>query len=57
MSPRLVPPPPDDPENWIRLLNFLYLHEQDQLFVWLRGVRQAVEEAEARARDSKERAA
>ncbi len=37
-------PPPDDAENWTKLMNLLFLYEQDQLFVWARGVRHAVEE-------------
>jgi hypothetical protein len=38
----LVPPPPDDERMWRRLLNHVYLCEEDELFRWLRSVRQAV---------------
>ena len=40
---RLVPPPANDPESWIRLMNLLFVSEEDDLFVWARGVRAAVE--------------
>ena len=43
---RLAPPPIDHEPSWRRIMNLLYLHEQDQLFAWLRGVRAAGEEAE-----------
>lgn len=47
MSLRLLAPrPPTDADYWKWLMNFLYLHEQDRLFVWLRSVRAVVEEAE-----------
>ena len=39
-------PPPTDPESWKRLMNFLFVHEEDALFRWLRGVRRVVEDAE-----------
>lgn len=42
---RLAPPPPTDEANWRRLLNLVYIAEEDALFVWLRSVREAVEEA------------
>ncbi len=42
---RLVPPSPDDPENWKRLMNVLFIHEEDALFRWARSVRAAVEES------------
>lgn len=40
---RLVPPSPDDPENWIKLMNLVFISEEDQLFTWLRSVRAALE--------------
>lgn len=40
---RLVPPAPDDAESWKRLMNVLFVHEEDELFVWARGVRAALE--------------
>ncbi len=46
---RLVPPPPDDAENWTKLMNLLFLYEQDQLFVWARGVRRALQQQEEEA--------
>ena len=45
-SPRPVVPPPTDRESWKRLMNFLFVHEEDALFRWLRGVRRVVEDAE-----------
>ena len=48
MSLRLVAPPPTDPTAWKALLNFLYLHEQDDLFRWAKEVRAVVEEAEGK---------
>ena len=47
---RPVVSPPTDAEHWKRLMNFLFVHEEDALFRWLRGVRRAVEEAEERER-------
>ncbi len=41
---RLVPPSPNDPENWKRLMNVLFIHEEDALFHWARSVRATVEE-------------
>ncbi len=49
MRPRtlkVVPPPPTDAEMWKKLLNFLYLHKQDALFKWAKGVQAAVHDAE-----------
>lgn len=40
---RLVPPDPGDPESWKRLMNLLFVSEQDELFAWAQGVRAAVE--------------
>ena len=48
-SPRPVPPPTDR-ANWKKLMNFLYVHEEDALFRWLRGVRRAAEDAAQRER-------
>ncbi len=42
---RLAPPAPDDPEAWKRLMNLLFVNEEDELFRWLRSVRAVVEEA------------
>ena len=41
---RAAPPPPGDPDSWRQLLNFLYLHERDDLFRWCRHVREVVSE-------------
>jgi hypothetical protein len=41
---RAVVPPPGGSDAWPRLLNFLYLHEQDELFRWCREVRAALPE-------------
>ncbi len=49
---RPVPPPPDSEYMWRRLMNFLFVHEQDDLFVWLRSVRAVVEDAEKKAREA-----
>jgi hypothetical protein len=35
----LCPSPPDDEKLWARLLNHLYLCEEDELFRWARRVR------------------
>lgn len=35
-----------DERSWRRLLNVLYLAEEDELFRWLQTVRQLVEENE-----------
>ncbi len=43
---RSVPPPVNSEHHWRRLMNHLYGCGEDELFVWLRSVRQAVEEAE-----------
>jgi hypothetical protein len=43
---RQVPPPVDSEYHWKKLMNFLFLHEQDALFEWLRTVREAAEDAE-----------
>lgn len=43
---RPVPPPADHEPSWRRLMNLVYLLEEDQLFAWLRCVRVAVEEHE-----------
>ena len=51
MSLRLVPLPPTDPEMWKRLLNRLYLLEEDDLFRWANEVRAAVIAAEERDRE------
>ncbi len=40
---RLAPPTADDPEYWRRLMNHLFLAEEDELFAWLRNVRAVVE--------------
>ena len=53
---RPVPPPIDHEPSWRRLMNLLYLHEQDQLFAWLRGVRAAVEDAEKKRKKGREAA-
>ncbi len=45
----LVPPAPDDPENWKKLMNLLFVNEEDELFVWARGVRRVVVVVEASA--------
>ncbi len=50
MRLRMVPPPPDDEQCWNKLLNYLFLKEQDALFRWLKGVRRTVEEAEKKRR-------
>lgn len=38
MNPRTPDPPPrpapTDPEMWKRLLNLLYINEEDELFRW-----------------------
>ncbi len=34
--------PIDEPAAWKRLLNVLYLHNEDQLFKWAKDVRAAV---------------
>lgn len=48
---KAVTPPADHDPTWRRLLNVLYLHEEDVLFVWLRdSVRPAVREWEKRSR-------
>ncbi len=46
MSLRLVPPPPDSAEMWKRLLNRLYLDEEDELFKWAKATREAIPGAE-----------
>jgi hypothetical protein len=47
---KAVTPPPTDAESWKRLMNFLFICEQDGLFEWLRdSVRPAVEEGKKRA--------
>ena len=43
---RPVPPLPTDERCWRRLLNVLYLAEEDELFRWAQLVRQVVEENE-----------
>jgi len=43
-------PPVDSEYHWKKLMNFLYVHEQDALFEWLRTVRTVVEEAERQRR-------
>ena len=55
-SLHLVPPAPTDAENWKKLMNFLFVHEQDQLFVWLRSVRAAVDSAEKKTNEPEEAA-
>lgn len=50
MSLRLVPPPPDDFENWKRLLNLLFILEEDRLFEWLRLVREEIVRVEREKR-------
>ncbi len=57
MSLRLVPPPPTDAENWKRLMNFVYVHEEDALFEWLREVRAAIVAAGSMEPDERERSA
>jgi hypothetical protein len=47
---RLAPPPVDSEHHWRRLMNLVYLAEEDALFRWLRQVRATVEEAEPRQR-------
>ncbi len=47
---KLVPPPIDDPEQWKRLLNYLYVTKQDSLFCWLQDVRRYVEAQEREKR-------
>ncbi len=44
LSPRAEPPTPsiNDRDSWRRLLNSLYLHEEDELFRWPQNVRAAV---------------
>lgn len=45
MTPRTPFPPPrpvTDPEMWKRLLNHLYINEEDELFRWATSVRAAV---------------
>lgn len=40
-------PPVDSEYHWAKLMNLLFIREQDGLFEWLRAARQAVvEEAE-----------
>ena len=34
--------PIDDPEAWHKLLNTLYIHEEDELFKWAKVVRAVV---------------
>jgi hypothetical protein len=46
-----APPPVTDERCWRRVLNFMYLYEQDSLFVWLRSGRRVVEE-EAEKREA-----
>ena len=45
-----VPPPVDSKHHWRRLMNLVYLAEEDALFRWLRQVRATVEGAERRQR-------
>ena len=47
---KAVTPPVDNEYYWRRLLNFLYLHDEDEWFAWLKGARRMVEEAEKRRR-------
>jgi hypothetical protein len=49
---RLVPPLPDDPYMWKQLMNLCYGAGEDELFVWLRSVREAVEDAEQNEGDA-----
>jgi hypothetical protein len=53
MSLRLAPLP-DDFERWKRLMNLVFLLEEDRLFEWLKTVQAAVEEV---GRGRKEREA
>ncbi len=48
---RTTLPPVDSEWHWNKLLNQLFLREQDGLFAWLRAVRAAVEEAERQKRE------
>ncbi len=41
-------PPVDSEYHWKKLMNLLFIHEQDALFEWLRAVRAAVEEGQKR---------
>jgi hypothetical protein len=43
-------PPVDSQYHWTKLMNLLFIKEQDGLFEWLRAVRAAVEEAERQRR-------
>jgi hypothetical protein len=47
----LVPPAPTDAENWKKLMNYLFVYERDQLFIWLRSVGAAVVSAEKKTNE------
>jgi hypothetical protein len=43
---RPLPPPVDSEFMWRKLLNALYVYEQDELFVWVKRVREEIARAE-----------